>query len=115
GHFYESTLANSFNQFGNGIIDIQVPGSAYLDGDLSRYTFDVTQTGTSASWTWGNIVNPGLLTTIHNGTNGGLSPSDPGYVFELGLAVAFVQVPEPTTLSLLAMGTVALLRRRRRR
>jgi hypothetical protein len=110
GHFYESILANAYNVHGNGIYDIQVPGMAYLDGDPSMYTFASTS-GTSSSWTWGSIVNPGLLTTIHDGTNGGLTPLIPGYVFELGTSVAFTAVPEPATLAL--MLPVALLLRRR--
>jgi hypothetical protein len=114
GHFYESTLANPYNYSGYGVNDIQVPGQAYLDGDASLYTFASTA-GTSSSWTWGNIENPGLGTTVHDGSNSGVSPLSPGYVFELGLSVAFVQVPEPATLSLLAPLALMVVRRRRRR
>jgi hypothetical protein len=111
GHFYESVQANAYNVHGNGIYDIQVPGMAYLDGDPGMYTFASTS-GTSSSWTWGGIVNPGLLTTIHNGTTGGLTPLIPGYVFELGASVAFAAVPEPATMALM-LPALFLLRRRR--
>jgi len=112
GHFYESVMANAYNAHGHGIYDIQVPGMAYLDGDATRYTFAATD-GASCSWTWGTIINPGLLTTVHNGTSGGQSPLNPGFVFELGTSIAFTAVPEPASLSLLATGLLLVLRRRR--
>jgi hypothetical protein len=112
GHFYESVGANAYNVHGHGIYDIQVPGVRYLDGNLSQYTFASTP-GTSSSWTFSNIINPGLLTTIHNGASGGLSPLVPGFVFELGTSIAFTAVPEPASLSLLATGLLLVLRRRR--
>jgi len=112
GHFYESPSANPYNYSGYGVNDIQVPGSAYLDGDLSEYRFDVSGSGASSSWTWGNIVNPGLATNVHNGF-GSVTPLDPGYVFELGLSVAFVAVPEPSTLAMLVPGLILLARKRR--
>lgn len=115
GHFYESSGANAYNQFGNGLIDVQVPGSEYLDGDLSHYTFDVHQTGTTTSWTWGHITNPGLLTKVNNGLGSTIDPLSAGYVFELGLSMAFVAVPEPATLGMLAIGAIPMLMRKRRR
>ncbi len=112
GHFYETVLANPYNYDGHGIYDIQVPGMWYLDGDLSQYAFAST-TAASCSWTWSSIINPGLLATIHDGTAGGLAPLIPGYVFELGASIAFVAIPEPATLGLLATGLLFALRRRR--
>ncbi len=41
----------------------------------------------------------------------GYAPDDGSSIADLGFRVA--QIPEPTTLSLLALGTLALLRRRR--
>lgn len=114
GNFYESTGANTFNQFGHGLYDVQVGGDKYLDGDLSAYTFDVLSSGTSASWRWGNILNPGLLTKVNDGFGATVNPNSPGYVFELGTAVAFVAVPEPTTMCMLLSGGAAILLRRRR-
>lgn len=114
GNFYESTGANTFNQYGHGLYDVQVGGDKYLDGDLSAYTFDVLASGTSASWRWGNILNPGVGTQVNDGSGTTIAPLSPGYVFELGTAVAFVAVPEPTTMCLLLSGGAAILLRRRR-
>ena len=110
GHFYESPQANAFNAYGYGIHDIQVPGERYLDSDTSMYTFSSTP-GASCSWTWGEVVTPGLLTSVNDGTTGGLTPLIPGYVFELGMSVAFAAVPEPATLALF-LGLFLLHRRR---
>lgn len=115
GNFYESTSAGTFNQYGNGLYDIQVGGDKYLDGDLSAYTFDVLANGTSASWRWGNILNPGTTTQVNDGMGTTVNPLSPGYVFELGTAVAFVAVPEPATMGLMLAGGAAILLRRRRR
>jgi hypothetical protein len=113
GHFYESEGANLFDAYGHGIYDIQVPGEAYLDGDPTKYDFSVLESGAIASWTWSNIINPGLTTTIHNATVGGQTPEIPGYVYELGLAMGFV--PEPATAALLVAGAVSMVLQRRRR
>lgn len=114
GNFYETAGSNTFNQFGNSFYDIQVPGSAYLDGDASAYNFDMLASGTSASWRWSNILNPGLGTMVNDGAGTSLAPAVPGYVFELGAAVAFVAIPEPATAGLLMLGGATLLARRRR-
>ncbi|HUN81057.1 MAG TPA: PEP-CTERM sorting domain-containing protein [Phycisphaerae bacterium] len=116
GHFYELPGANAYNSLGHGIYDIQVPGNKFLDGDLTHYTFDSTP-GTVSNWAWQNIVNPGPSTTIHNGFQGGLPSSGGGYVFELGLAVAFTAVPEPATIFFVgagAFGFFASMRRKAR-
>ncbi len=114
GHFYELPQSNPYNFLGHGIYDIQVPGSSYLDGNAGQYAFSATPGG-SVDWTWGGILRPTPLpmdTKVHNGTSSGVQSADPGYVFELGLAVAFTGVPEPLTLLLL---TPALLWMRPRR
>jgi hypothetical protein len=113
GHFYENPLSNPYNAYGHGINDIQVPGERYLDADTGQYMFNVIQSGTTASWSWTGLANPGLTSTVHNGLATGVTPQDPGYVFELGLSAAFVQVPEPATLGLVMFGAMAMLRRRR--
>jgi hypothetical protein len=111
GHFYQSPQAHPYGFAGHSIYDIQVPGTAYLDADTSQYTFASTS-GVSSSWTWGKIPNPGQTTKVHNGS-GLVTPSQPGYVFELGLAVAFTAMPEPATAGLLLLGGMLLIRRRR--
>jgi hypothetical protein len=112
GHFYQSPKTNPYNFAGHGIYDIQVPGSAYLDSDTSQYTFSSTP-GVSSSCTWGNIPNPGQTTKVHNGIQGGVSPAQPGYVYELGLSVAYTYyLPEPASLSLLLIGALMIKRRR---
>jgi hypothetical protein len=112
GHFYQSPEAHPYGFAGHGIYDIQVPGSSYLDANTSQYTFN-SVAGTSSSWTWGKIPNPGPSTKVHNGS-GLVTPSHPGYVFELGLAVAFTAIPEPATAAFLLVGGLLLVRRRRR-
>jgi len=115
GNFYETAGSNSFNQFGNGFIDIQVPGSLYLDGDTDAYNFEMLASGASASWRWSNILNPGLATMVNDGAGNTVAPVSPGYVFELGTAVAFVAIPEPATAGLFMLGGATLLARRRRK
>jgi hypothetical protein len=110
GMFYELPQANPFNTFGWGVNDIQVPGVRFLDPTISPYSFTAV-TGAPAEGTWSNIPNPGLTTTVHDGVSGGL-PSD-GSVFELGLSMALVGVPEPSTVLMLLGGLVILARRRR--
>lgn len=112
GFYYESPMTHPYNYAGWGVNDIQVPGSAYLDGDASMYTF-ASAPGVASSWTWGQIPNPGLNTTVHDGSQSDQTPAQPGYVFELGLAVAFTAIPEPATASLLLVGGLLVIRRRR--
>jgi hypothetical protein len=114
GHFYESPQTHPYNWAGHGIYDIQVPATAYLDGDTSMYTFASTS-GVASSWTWGKIVNPGQNTKVHTGFQAHVTPSQPGYVFELGLSVAFVAIPEPATASMLLLGALVLCRSTRNR
>lgn len=116
GHFYESPQANPYGFSGGGIYDIQVPGTAYHDGDSIQYAFSGTP-GSSVSWTWGGILRPTPLpmdTKVHNGSSSGVQSADPGYVFELGLAVAFTNVPDPTTILLFAPALFWMRQRRRR-
>lgn len=115
GHFYELPSSLPDNAYSHGINDIQVPGEIYLDGTADPYNFTVLQDGQSSSWAWENILNPGLSTTVNNGLADGVAPLSPGYVFELGLSVAFVAIPEPGTLALLLLGLVPLGRRLARR
>lgn len=116
GHFYESPQTNPYNFNGNGVIDVQVPGTAYLDGNTSQYVFSATP-GASASWMWAGILRPDPLpsdTKVHDGDSSGVQSDEPGYVFELGLAVAFTGVPDPTTILLVAPALLLMPRSRRR-
>lgn len=110
GMFYELPQANPFNAHGWGVNDIQVPGERFLDGMDDPYSFTATA-GAPAAGTWSYLSNPGLTTTVHDGLTGGL-PSD-GSVFELGLSLALVGVPEPSTVLMLLGGLGVLARRRR--
>ena len=112
GHFYESPQTNAYNSYGHGVNDIQVPATAYLDGNPLQYSFSATP-GAISSWAWSDIVNPGPVgSTIHNGIAGGLPSTGNGYVFELGLDVAFTLVPEPATIVMLV--PLFIISRRRR-
>lgn len=113
GHFYNLPNSNTFNQFGNGVIDVQVPGAFYVDGTPDPYRFEVIQTGSIVSWAWRGIPAPTVNTLVTDEFGNVIAPATPGHVFELGLAVAFIPVPEPGTLALL--GTAALLVIRRRK
>lgn len=113
GHFYNTPGAHPYDAYGNGIIDIQVPGSLYTDANINSYNFEVLGTGSSVSWRWNNILPATLATTVTNQFGGTFGPADPGYVFELGLSVAMVQIPEPGTLALLAPAAMFVLRRKR--
>lgn len=115
GHFYKSPNTNAYNSFGNGVVDVQVPGAFYTGDGVNPYDFDVLASGNSVSWSWNDILAPGLGTKVVNQFGATLDPTMPGYVFELGLAVAFVPVPEPATLALIAPAAMFLIRRRRSR
>ncbi|MBN2559308.1 MAG: PEP-CTERM sorting domain-containing protein [Phycisphaerae bacterium] len=114
GQFYELPEANAYNSYGHGSYDIQVPGVRFLDANGDPYLVSTTP-GPAVGWSWSNIPNPGPNTTVHNGMpgGGGQQSAGDGYVFELGLAMAFVGVPEPSTVSLLLGGVVLIGRRRR--
>ena len=112
GQFYELPQANAFNSYGNGVLDIQVPGERFMDSTAGLYSFSSTP-GALASGTWTAIPNPGPNTTIHNGIAGGQPSMGAGYVFEIGLTMAIVGIPEPATAFLLLGGLALLIRRRR--
>jgi hypothetical protein len=113
GMYYELPGSRPYNAYGYGVNDIQVPGETYCDADLGQYTFEVLQTGTSVSWRWSDILPATLATKVHDGTSSGVTPLVPGHVFELGLGMAFVPVPEPGTLLLVLGGWTALMCRTR--
>lgn len=94
---------------------VQAMGQSFLDGDTALYNFTGSNFGPTASWKWSGIPNPGLGSTTNNGINPMAPSLGNGYVFELGLGVSFVGVPEPGTLTLLGMSAAVLLRRRGQR
>lgn len=112
GRFYELPQANSFNSYGHGILDIQVPGERFLDGGPVPYQF-LAAAGAPATATWTAIPNPGAAMTVHDGTSPGQSSMGAGYVFELGLSMAVIGIPEPSSALLLLAGLGILIRRRR--
>lgn len=90
----------------------QVPGSQFLDPNAALYSFGGTFGQPTATWTWGALPNPATFGSQAINANGTMSPGD-GRVFELGLSVAFVGVPEPATLGFLLPGMLMMLRRKR--
>ena len=113
GRFYN--LPGS-NFYAPGVLgpaaEAQVAGNQFLDGNNSLYTFGGSFGQPSATWTWGALPNPAGSSAIN--ANGSLVPGD-GRVFELGLSVAFVGVPEPATLGFVLPGLFMMLRKRRTR
>jgi len=114
GVFYNMPLGNTTGFPGPGT-QVQVPGQAFFDGDPAMYSFTGSNFGPTASWKWSGIPNPGAGTSTNNGINPMAPSFGNGYVFELGLGVSFVGVPEPGTLTLLGMSAAVLVRRRRHR
>jgi hypothetical protein len=114
GRFYELP---GCTHFAPGVLgaeaQCQVAGNKFYDGDTSQYTFSGSFFEPTASWTWGALPNPGAVGASAVNADGSLSDGD-GRVFELGLSVAFVGVPEPGTIGLLVSGLVAFISRRGR-
>ena len=114
GRFYN--LPGS-NFYAPGVLgpaaEAQVPGNQFLDGNTSLYSFGGTFGQPSATWTWGAMPNPAAVGAQAITTNGSLAPGD-GRVYELGLSVAFVGVPEPATLAFVLPGLLLMMLRKRK-
>jgi hypothetical protein len=115
GRFYQTPGTNIYGTYHSDPWekkDVQVPGNEYLDSTLNPYGF-LASPGTEVSWTWKNIIPPGS-TTLAIDNDGNSHAND--FVYEMGLAVSYVVVPEPATLTLF-MGLLPLMiwggRRRR--
>jgi hypothetical protein len=86
---------------------MQVGGNFFNDANTSEYQYTMmSYEDPTASWKWGNIPSPTGYDVV--GYDGSISPSD-GRVFELGLSIGFVGVPEPGTLGLLIPGMAIIL------
>lgn len=124
GVFYNLPLGKTINFPGPGT-EVQVAAQRFCDVDTGTYDIDAWcylgsdpfpgfQSG-GADFAWRNLPNPGPNTTTNNGFNPDKPSFGNGYVFELGLSIAFLGIPEPGTLGLLLVGAAPLLLRRRRR
>lgn len=126
--------APAFSGFGNvGVVDANVSGTETLTAtvaltstsfpDLSLTGFTLARAGGvgagetgTFSWTGGsfNVSNGNTITTSVTGNSFTLTAgANPSAINLEGFNVAFSAVPEPASASLLALGALALLRRRR--
>lgn len=113
GRFYVEPLGT---YFAPGVLSsepqVQVAGQWFTDADKTLYNFSTSSLfSPTASWKWESIPGTQGLNTI---SSSGPMPSDAGKVFELGLAVGFVGIPEPGTLGLLIPGLLIMCLPRRR-
>ncbi len=124
GVFYNLPLGKTLN-FPGPDTEVQVAARHFCDNDTGLYDinawcylgsdpFPGFQSG-GADFGWHNLANPGPSTTTNNGFNPSAPSFGAGYVFELGLSMAFVGIPEPGTLGLLVIGLIPLFLRRNRR
>lgn len=114
GRFYDLPGANYYPPgWLSPFAEAQVPGAMFFDGDPTQYAFNGSWAQPTATWSWLNLPNPGAVGADAINADGTLSAGN-GKVFELGLSVAFVGVPEPGTAALLisAAGLVFIRRRR---
>jgi hypothetical protein len=91
----------------------QVPGNQFFDMNAGQYAFSGSFAQPTATWSWLGLPNPGAVGAAAVNADGSMSPGD-GRVFELGLSMAFVGVPEPGTLAMMLPAVIAMIRRRRR-
>lgn len=114
GRFYNLPDSTATGFPGPGTT-VQVYGNKFFDVNTSQYTYSASNFQPTASWKWSMLPNPGPFASVNDQFNASVPNLGNGYVFELGLSMAFVGVPEPSTLSLMIPAAIAILRRRRMR
>jgi hypothetical protein len=105
GTIQDNTLSNSFT-----IVDLAVSGIALSAN--TRYWIELTSSNSTALWAWANTSVSDVGTASEWYAESGYVYSNDSGPYQMQINVSDSVVPLPSTLALLAIGTVGLMRRK---